>query len=168
MPPKSHLRLPDAVALRRRHRLAVGLALGLVPVVAFVEILVGLEAALGAATLVAALLVLSWTSRETLRALDAIEQGNAELRSVEQRWHYALEGAAHGVFDWNPITGHVYRSDGWHRLLGYSREEIDVLDSRWLDVIHPEDREIAREFRTRLSSGEERSAQALSCAPFFP
>ncbi len=50
-----------------------------------------------------------------------------------------LDIISEGVWDWNALTGHVDRSPGWYRMLGY---KVDVLKEdvfTWEDVIHPDD-----------------------------
>ena len=137
--------MPDegAATLRLRFRLALLTAVLLVPVVVFAKVEIGLAAALGTATLSLSLLVLSWTSWQSMQAL-------ARLRQHTERWQFALDGAGHGVFDWNPITGAVFRSDGWHKLVGYSRAEMEAVDDDWIALVHPDDREAALAFRARL------------------
>jgi signal transduction histidine kinase len=77
--------LPPAADLRRRYRLALVAAITLVPVIAIMQAQSGLVPALGAATVAIALLVLSWSSRETCDALDALERSAAAERRVNEQ-----------------------------------------------------------------------------------
>ena len=72
------------------------------------------------------------TEREALTA--------SALRA-EQRWLFALEGADHGVWDWDAVTDTVFFSNAWKRTLGYAPDEIGTTWAEWDNRIHPEDRE---------------------------
>ena len=61
------------------------------------------------------------------------------LRASEQRWQFALEGAAQGVWDWNRQTGQVFYSPSYKRMLGYADDEFGDSDRDWSDRIHPDD-----------------------------
>ena len=62
-----------------------------------------------------------------------------ELRKSEERWKFALEGAADGVWDWDVTTNRVFYSKQWKAMLGYSESEIgDGLDE-WSKRVHPDE-----------------------------
>jgi PAS domain S-box-containing protein len=66
-----------------------------------------------------------------------------QLRESEERWHFALEGAGDGVWDWNKRTNRVFFSQQWKAMLGFEDHEIgDTLDE-WDKRVHPEDKERA-------------------------
>lgn len=44
-----------------------------------------------------------------------------------------------GVWDWDARTGHVVRSPGWYRMLGYEVDSLDRDVLTWENVIHPDD-----------------------------
>ena len=53
--------------------------------------------------------------------------------------NYILDIIVEGVWDWDSNTGHVTRSPGWYRMLGY---EVGILKAdvfTWENLIHPED-----------------------------
>lgn len=56
---------------------------------------------------------------------------------------YVLDTLSEGVWDWNAVNGHVMRSPGWYRMLGFDPETVrgqlkeDVFT--WEHLIHPED-----------------------------
>lgn len=72
-----------------------------------------------------------------------IVTSKALLEQSEFRWHFALEGAGDGVWDWDIAHGSVYYAKRWKEMLGYSEDEVgDSLDE-WKNRIHPEDRQAA-------------------------
>ena len=72
---------------------------------------------------------------------DVTEHRLAELalRESEARWQFALDGAGDGVWDWNIVTGHVYRSPRWITMLGYAPGEISDSIDDWSGRVHPDD-----------------------------
>jgi PAS domain S-box-containing protein len=57
----------------------------------------------------------------------------------EQRWLMALEGAGHGVWDWDINANTVFISPTWKSMLGYAEEEVGNQLTDWSDRVHPED-----------------------------
>jgi PAS domain S-box-containing protein len=82
------------------------------------------------------------------------------LERLEQRWSLALQGANHGVWDWNLENKHVYRSPTWLSLLGYEPEQLESTQSAWEALIHPDDVELQRAALEVHLSGE---AEAYTC-----
>ncbi len=76
------------------------------------------------------------------RAAVELERQRAEtaLRTSEERWQFALEGAGDGVWDWNVRTDRVFYSRQWKALLGYDEAEIGESPAEWQERIHPEDK----------------------------
>lgn len=73
-----------------------------------------------------------------------LRQREHELQQSEERWSFALEGAGHGVWDWEPQSGRIFLSRGWKTMLGYAEEEVaDSTESR-SRLIHPQDQPLAR------------------------
>lgn len=68
-----------------------------------------------------------------------------KLIESEERLHFVLEGSRLGIWDWNLETGLVKRNERWAEMLGYALEESPFTFERWVDLIHPEDREQARD-----------------------
>lgn len=62
------------------------------------------------------------------------------LNRSEQRWHFALEGAGDGVWDWNPATGEVFFSKQWKLMLGYEDREIENNYEEWEKRVFPDDK----------------------------
>lgn len=74
-------------------------------------------------------------------ALDITAEKTREesLLNSEERFQLALQGANHGLWDWDLRTNEIYFSPRWKSLLGYEDQEIanhlDVL----LEHVHPND-----------------------------
>jgi PAS domain S-box-containing protein len=63
------------------------------------------------------------------------------LRTAEERWQFALEGADAGVWDWEPGSKRVYYSPRWKAMLGYAEDEMGDGYDEWESRVHPDDRE---------------------------
>lgn len=74
----------------------------------------------------------------TVDVTDSVRQ-QQELRSSEQRWKFALEGAEQGVWDWDMVQGTVYYSTRYAQMLGFTREELGDSYEAGFARIHPED-----------------------------
>lgn len=59
----------------------------------------------------------------------------------EERWHFALDGAGDGVWDWNPVTNEIYFSKQWKMMLGYDEDEIENKFEEWETRLFADDRE---------------------------
>lgn len=63
------------------------------------------------------------------------------VRESEARWIMAIDGAGHGVWDWNVADSRVYFSHQWKSMLGFADDEVgDSLDD-WSSRVHPDDLE---------------------------
>lgn len=108
-------------------------------------------------------LVLWWILRLKDRALARVL---AELESAGARWRYALEGAGHGVWEWDATTGRVFFSTQWKSMLGYAEDEIGDSYSEWESRVHPDDLGAVRKALDRHFSGADavyRSEHRLRC-----
>ena len=91
----------------------------------------------------------SASDRERTSALEA-----AVTR--EQRLQSALDGAGQFVWDYDCVTGVVYRSAGWSTMLGYEEAPFDSSLAHWAEIAHPDDQKIAYEsFRDFLEGKSE-------------
>ena len=61
------------------------------------------------------------------------------LRSSEERWQFALEGAGDGVWDFDIPANKEYFSRQWKAMLGYNDHEIGNEVSEWSSRVHPDD-----------------------------
>jgi PAS domain S-box-containing protein len=64
-----------------------------------------------------------------------------ELAESEKRLRLALDASSDGVWDWNLIEDEVYYGQNWHRLLGYTDEDMKTKTLSWDKVMHPDDME---------------------------
>lgn len=76
-----------------------------------------------------------------ITSFDITEQKATEKKLFEsdKRWQFALEGADHGVWDWNLSTNKVEFTAQWKRLLDYEPQEIENDLKEWETRVHPED-----------------------------
>ena len=78
---------------------------------------------------------------------DITERKQAEeaLRESDQRWIMAIEGAGHGVWDWNLVDDTAWLSEQWTAMLGYAPGEIGGGTSEFFGRLHPEDVQSCRQ-----------------------
>jgi PAS domain S-box-containing protein len=88
--------------------------------------------------------------------LDITDRKRAEaaLRESEERLTLAFAGAQEGVWDWNLETGAVVYSSRWKEMLGYAEDDIEPHVSAWERLLHPDDRERAREVNDGVARGD--------------
>ncbi|WP_413172277.1 response regulator [Anabaena azotica] len=67
------------------------------------------------------------------------KQAENALRLSEERLKLALNAVDEGLWDWNLVTGEVYRSPRWFTMLGYAPEELNNDIKLKIQLIHPED-----------------------------
>ncbi|XZG70177.1 PAS domain S-box protein [Chitinibacteraceae bacterium HSL-7] len=75
-----------------------------------------------------------------LRARREYRQTSEALRQAEERWKFAIEGAGHGIWDWDLVAQTISYSSTWCSLLGYEANELSASEADWEARIHPEDR----------------------------
>lgn len=83
------------------------------------------------------------------------------IKETEERWLFALEGADHGVWDWNLATGKVYFSPLWKSMLGYGDTEVGNRLAEWESRIHPDDLPLAQTEVERHVRGEAPAYRAV-------
>ncbi|AFZ58647.1 response regulator [Anabaena cylindrica FACHB-243] len=67
------------------------------------------------------------------------KQAENALRLSEERLKLALGAVDEGLWDWNLVSGEVYRSPRWFTMLGYTPEELEHDIKLKIRLIHPED-----------------------------
>ena len=73
------------------------------------------------------------------RMLQTLAQREDALKSSEERWKFAIEGAGDGLWDWNIASGKAFYSPRYKSLLGFSEDEIGDTADEWIKRIHPDD-----------------------------
>lgn len=70
---------------------------------------------------------------------DERERQTETLRLSEKRWIMALEGAGHGVWDWNAVTDKVFVSRQGKTMLGFAENDAGDAMADWQKLVHPDD-----------------------------
>jgi len=100
--------------------------------------------------------------------VDVTDAREAEdrLRASEERLRLALEGSRDGIWDWDLVTGTIFRSQAWFTMLGYAQEDDlgELEDIR--TIIHPDDRDrVTETSRKAIAEGIAYQVEArLRCA----
>lgn len=68
-----------------------------------------------------------------------------KLAESEERLSLALEATREGLWDWDLKNDTVFISDHWVEMLGYTKEDIPDSAKVLFGIMHPEDKEAARE-----------------------
>ena len=98
------------------------------------------------------------------------ERTERALRESEERLRLALMAAEQGLYDLDVQTGEAVVTPEYARMLGYAPEEFTETNARWIERLHPDDRESVAgayrayvagetpeyrvEFRQRTKSGD--------------
>lgn len=89
-----------------------------------------------------------------IQDITGLRQIEANLAASEERLRYALEGTNDALWDWNLETGVIFFSPRYLSMLGYERKDHYATFERWLETVHPEDREkVRRAFDEARQSG---------------
>ncbi|MBJ7314324.1 PAS domain-containing protein [Rugamonas sp. CCM 8940] len=75
---------------------------------------------------------------------ERLHQAFRDLQDSEFRWKHALEGAGHGVWDFNVASGAVLYSRRWKEMLGYRDDELPDRLETYERLAHPDDLRRAR------------------------
>ena len=90
-----------------------------------------------------------------VRAAGELERRQAEaaLEQSDARWQFALEGVGDGVWDWDLRNRTIFRSPGFHQMLGLAADELGDDETAVFDRVHPDDRPHVLLGRTRCIEG---------------
>ena len=84
-----------------------------------------------------------------------IERHQLALREADEHFHLVSYATNDVVWEWDLVTGRVWRNEGIQRLFGYPPEEIDPDMAWWQERIHPTDREkVVKGLRAAIDDGE--------------
>lgn len=61
------------------------------------------------------------------------------LNEMNETLSSILDIISEGIWDWDALTGRVYRSPGWFRMLEYDIDSFDETVHTWENIIHEED-----------------------------
>lgn len=90
------------------------------------------------------LAVIAWLfAGSRARAIALATDMTQELRSSEERWKFALEGAGDGVWDRDLRSDETFFSRRCREIFGYDEAEFGNHRDEWVKRIHPDDRERA-------------------------
>src|SRR5256714_467981 len=91
----------------------------------------------------------------TTRDITETKKAEEELKEIEERWRFAIEGANQGVWDWNMQTNEIIYSSSYKKLYGFADDEMKNNISEWESRIHPEDQNKVNEaLETHLKSND--------------
>ncbi|QLI82981.1 EAL domain-containing protein [Chitinibacter fontanus] len=76
------------------------------------------------------------------------------LRERDQLWKTAIEGAGHGVWDWDIEQNKISFTETWANLLGYHLAELSDDPQLWQERIHDDDRKHSNDVLQRHLNGD--------------
>jgi PAS domain S-box-containing protein len=73
--------------------------------------------------------------------VDITERKQVEdaFRRNTEKLNLVVEASTDGFWDWDLVTGNVWRSEGWRRILGYRLDETQPDVPAWDKLVHPDD-----------------------------
>ncbi len=81
------------------------------------------------------------------------------LKQSEERFQLAMKASNDGLFDWNIVTGEVFYSPNWKKMLGYSEDEIGTDVKSWEVLTHKDDIENAQKLINEILENKRESFQ---------
>ncbi|MEH0018286.1 MAG: ABC transporter substrate-binding protein [Desulfobacter sp.] len=94
-------------------------------------------AILASALLATGALTLYRFNRKLAREARERRQSEIALKKSEERFDLAMQHTNDGLYDWDLITGQIYYSPGWKRMLGYQDHEIENTYAAWEELTDP-------------------------------
>jgi PAS domain S-box-containing protein len=85
------------------------------------------------------------------------------LEASETRLQLAACALPGFVYDWNCSSGKMLRTSGVEAMLGFQGAEISPVSRWWEDLIHPEDRSLARPARVARIASDGLETDTVSC-----
>jgi PAS domain S-box-containing protein len=83
--------------------------------------------------------------RQLKEEIFSLKQTMKACREENYRHRLALDAVNEGLWDWNLKSGEVYFTPRYYTMLGYEPYEMPPSFETWLELLHPEDREISLE-----------------------
>ena len=78
------------------------------------------------------------------KTVHSLREAERALTVSEGRLKLALEAANEGLWDWNVLSGAVYFSPGYYRMLGFEPDAFAPTAEGWRGLIHPDDAEMVK------------------------
>lgn len=78
-----------------------------------------------------------------------------ELARAERRWRFALEGAGHGLWEWDLSSGRVEVSRALAAMVGLAVSEVPTTFDDWRAIVHPDDVGLMGELFKDFAEGRE-------------
>jgi diguanylate cyclase (GGDEF)-like protein/PAS domain S-box-containing protein len=76
-------------------------------------------------------------------------------KQAEERFHLVSNATNDVVWDWNLLTGEIWRNQNMQRLFGFQADQIGSTDGWWQTRIHPDEREkVVKSIHTAIDSDE--------------
>src|SRR5690349_16922487 len=85
------------------------------------------------------------------------------LETSETRLQLAATALPGFVYDWNCASGKMVRTTGLEQMLGYHGAEISPVSRWWEELVHPEDRALARPARVSRAAAADSDIASISC-----
>lgn len=77
------------------------------------------------------------------------------IKKNNERYELVTKATRDIIWDWDIKNGAVFRSANYHKIFGYDPQEDDESLEKWLERIHPDDRErVLQEMTASVSSSE--------------
>lgn len=77
--------------------------------------------------------------------VEAIERPYLKLEITQQNLELAVRASNTGLWDWDIQSGYTFLSPVWKAQLGYASHELENHFDTWISLLHPDDRETARD-----------------------
>ncbi|MFO7838619.1 MAG: PAS domain S-box protein [Desulfosalsimonadaceae bacterium] len=93
--------------------------------------------------------------RESIQMAFQLFDSRKKLQDKEEQLKLAMDAEDHGYWDWNLDTNEAYFSPKYCEMLGYEANELPGDYRTWEKLLHPEDKEYAKEtVQEKLKRGE--------------
>ena len=73
------------------------------------------------------------------RDITDVRRAGEGLRTSEERSRLLANATNDAIWDWDLATNAVWWNEGFEKLFGYRREDVDPTAKSWTDCIHPDD-----------------------------
>jgi two-component system CheB/CheR fusion protein len=91
----------------------------------------------------------------TFNEITKVNQLRSELLVSHSRYEAAVKASGHLLFDWEPESGKALFAGAIEAITGYIEAELEGGIDRFLEIVHPDDRNSIRKFvRSAPSTGE--------------